>query len=667
MRELDITLSKKSEKGVYTFKLSGSLGVEGSRGMSRLFDACLKEKVYKIIIDLEEINFISSAGMGVFLSVVGELREHEGDIVFLNMPDKIKKIFSSLDVLDYFENFQSENDALKALSTEAKTKAEKEPTEKKPPKKIDHLQFIAETAQRLSLEEKSVLIIPALMESLANHLDIQDLFFAPISLPLRQEFNSISLGKGNLALINAEDTQTLIPLLKSDQGVIQLSSHTDESDAIFIKLAQMGSELIVPIFSEDNLSALLFLGERGLGARYQKEDLTMLQALAGIIGEAIQNHRIQQRLDEASSSEELENARSRLERKVQELETLFIVSRQLGSSTELEELLNNFLVITVGQMGTNKGLIFTIDETGKYLVCKAYKGQFNRIPIDLTLPVNGKLVQLVNSSSRPILTTEPDFATQISPDERKFIADNFVTLVGAISYKGELRGMTAVSAKVSHKEYSAEDLELLSTLNFQAATALENVNLFEKLRNVYSSMMKALIITLEAKDPFTKGHTERVTRLSVQFGEKLGFNRERLRNLIIGSVLHDIGKMGIREEILRKTEPLSEEETTELQKHPVIGTEVLKEVDFFASALPVVRHHHERYDGKGYPDGMAGEEIPLEARIVALANAYEAMTSTRHYRGALSKKEALEEIRKNAGTQFDPNLAKLFVQMIGEK
>jgi anti-anti-sigma factor len=667
MRELDISLSKKSEQGIYIFKLSGSLGVEGSRGMSRLFDACLKEKAYKIIIDLAEISFISSAGMGVFLSVVGELREHSGDIIFLNMPDKIRKIFASLDVLDYFESFKSEGEALKALSTEDKVKTGKESSEKKPPKKIDHLQFIAETAQRLSLEEKSILIIPSVMESLANHLDIQDLFFAPISLPLRQEFNSISLGKGNLANITIEDTQTLSPLLKSDQGVIQLSSFTEETDEIFVKLAQIGGELIVPIFSEDNLSALLFLGERGLGARYQKEDLIMLQALAGIIGGAIQNHRIKQRLDDVSSSKELENARSRLERKVQELETLFIVSRQLGSSMELEELLNNFLVITVGQMGTNKGLIFITDETDKNLICKAYKGQFNRLPIDLTLPINGKLVQLVTSSNRPILTTEVDFASRLNPDERKFVTDNYVALIGGISYKGELRGMTAVASKVSQKEYTTEDLELLSTLNFQAATALENVNLFEKLRNVYSSMMRALIITLEAKDPFTKGHTERVTRLSVQFGEKLGFNRERLRNLIIGSVLHDIGKIGVREAILRKTEPLTEEEKLELQRHPVIGTEILKEVDFFANALPVIRNHHERYDGKGYPDGLAGEAISLEARIVTLANAYEAMTSTRHYRGALSKKEAIEEIRMNAGTQFDPNLAKLFIQMMGEK
>jgi len=122
MREMDVSLSKKTEQGIYIFKLSGSLGVEGSRGMSRLFDVCLKEKVYKIIIDLTEIDFVSGDGIGVFFSVVGDLRENGGDIIFLCMPDKIKNIFSSLDVLDYFENYVSERKAVKALSSGVKVK-----------------------------------------------------------------------------------------------------------------------------------------------------------------------------------------------------------------------------------------------------------------------------------------------------------------------------------------------------------------------------------------------------------------------------------------------------------------------------------------------------------------------------------------------------------------
>lgn len=667
MRELDISLSKKTEEGIYTFKLAGSLGVEGSGGLTKLFDACLKEKVYSIIIDLSQVDFISSAGMGVFLSVVGELREHNGDIIFMAMPDKIRKIFSSLDVLDYFENYKSEDKARTALRKKGKKTTGEVAKTKKALSKLDHLQFISESTKSISLEKKSVLVIPSIMESLMSHLDVEDLLFVPISIPLRQEFDFISLGRGNLREITVEETQQLSSLLKNYQAPVQLSELPDVYEDIYVKLARTGCELVVPIFSEEILSSLLFLGQRGLGARYQKEDMLMLQTIAGMLGSAIQNHRLQKRLDDAVSSEELENAHVRLERKVQELETLFIVSQQLGSSMEVDELLNNFLVVTVGQMGTNKGLIFLTDEGDYNLTCKAFKGQFARIPLDVTLPIDGKLVQLVSSANHPIKAHDKDVFNKLSSDERKFITDNDISLLGAIKYKGELRGLNAVGSKVSKKEYTTEDFDLFSILNFQAATALENVKLFDKLKNVYSGVMRALVTALEAKDPHYKGHTERVTRLSAQMGEKLGFNNERLRNLIFGAVLHDIGRVGVRESILNKVEPLTEEEKEELMRHPVIGTEILKEVEFFKGSLAIVRNHHENYDGSGYPDGLAGESIPIDVRIVTLANAYEAMTSTRRYRGALTNKEAIEEIRRNAGTQFDPNLAKIFINLISSR
>jgi len=667
VRELDISLSKKAEEGIYVFKLSGSLGVEGSRGLAKLFDACLKEKVYRIIIDLSEVDFISSAGMGVFLSVVGELRENEGDIIFMQMTEKVKKIFTSLDVLDYFEHYKTEQEATKSLTKKIIKKTEETIKPQKSPKKIDHLQFIAESAKKISLEEKSVLVIPEIMESLANHLDVEDLLFVPISIPLRQEFDSISIGRGNLRTITVEDTQKLSPVLKNDQGAVLLSELSNIYEDIQVKLAHTGCEVVVPIFSEEILSSLLFLGQRSLGARYQKEDLIMLESIAGLLGSAIQNQRLQKRLEDAVSSQDLENTHLRLERKVQELETMFIVSRQLGSSIDVEELLGNFLVVTVGQMGTNKGLIFLSEDDVNQLSCKAFKGQFARIPLDVTLSKDGKLVQLVSQAKHPISINHKDFYPQLSPEERKFVTENNISLIGAISYKGELRGLNAVGPKVSKKEYSQEDINLFSTLNFQAATALENVNLFDKLKNVYSGVMKAMITALEAKDPYTKGHTERVTRLSAQMGEKLGFSRDRLRNLIFGAVLHDIGKVGVREQILNKTEPLTEDEKNELRRHPIIGTEILKEVEFFKDSLAIVRNHHERYDGKGYPDGLKGEAIPIEVRIVALANAYEAMTSNRRFRGALNKEEAVQEIKENAGTQFDPNLVKIFIQMISRK
>ena len=194
----------------------------------------------------------------------------------------------------------------------------------------------------------------------------------------------------------------------------------------------------------------------------------------------------------------------------------------------------------------------------------------------------------------------------------------------------------------------------------------------DQLRKLFFKSITSLAQALEARDRWTRGHSKRVAEISVKIGEEIGLSREDLEQLNLAGQLHDIGKIGIPDEILRKPGPLTPEEFCVVKEHPEIGYQILKplfeerpglESGSDINVLEVILHHHERFDGTGYPSGLKGEEIPLGSRILLVADAYEAMTSDRPYRKALPLKRAIEEIRRNAGTQFDPQIAELFIWM----
>ncbi len=196
------------------------------------------------------------------------------------------------------------------------------------------------------------------------------------------------------------------------------------------------------------------------------------------------------------------------------------------------------------------------------------------------------------------------------------------------------------------------------------AASVRNALLYEKIRDYYHRTILSFARAIEAKDPYTRGHSERVAFFSAKLGEAIGLPKDQIETLKMGGVLHDIGKIGIKDTILKKPSTLTSEEYEEIKKHPAIGRQIVEPIDYFREAIPIIYQHHERFDGRGYPEGIKGEEIPLLARITSLADAYEAMTSDRAYRKALSREIALEEIRKNKGKQFDPDLAEEFIKMV---
>jgi HD-GYP domain-containing protein (c-di-GMP phosphodiesterase class II) len=176
------------------------------------------------------------------------------------------------------------------------------------------------------------------------------------------------------------------------------------------------------------------------------------------------------------------------------------------------------------------------------------------------------------------------------------------------------------------------------------------------------SLLATLSAALEARDPYLRGHSARVTLIAEGLARRLGWRGELLDALRLGGALHDVGKIAVDSTVLRKPGPLTEDELSQIRRHPVVGARLIETVDDFRSALPYVLLHHERWDGAGYPHGLRGEEIPVEARLLGVADAFDAMTSDRSYRPALSVEQALAELERCAGSQFDPELAETFVE-----
>ncbi|MHB1418616.1 MAG: bifunctional diguanylate cyclase/phosphohydrolase [Bacillota bacterium] len=179
---------------------------------------------------------------------------------------------------------------------------------------------------------------------------------------------------------------------------------------------------------------------------------------------------------------------------------------------------------------------------------------------------------------------------------------------------------------------------------------------------LYTSM-RTLLGVIHAKDQYTLGHTERVAALSCALAERLGLSKEEIKNIRYGAYLHDVGKIEVDYFILNKKGPLTESEWLRIKDHPLVGAEIIRPIASLIEVIPVILHHHERYDGKGYPGGLSGKEIPLFARIVAIADSYDAMTTRRHYKAQVSRARAIMELRAGAGAQFDPQLVEVFLQI----
>jgi len=233
-----------------------------------------------------------------------------------------------------------------------------------------------------------------------------------------------------------------------------------------------------------------------------------------------------------------------------------------------------------------------------------------------------------------------------------------------IVVQNHLRGVINLLVHTRFAQIPPGQLNLLSIFASSAGSALTNYELYSNLRNSYMQAIRALANAIEARDAYTAGHTDRVCRLAELIARELEWSQPDIDNLIMGCTLHDIGKIGVPDSILNKPGQLSNDEYERMLNHPHLGLKIISGIDLFRPAIPYIMGHHERYDGSGYPHGLKGEQIPVEGRLLAVADTFDAILSDRPYRKGRSLKVAVEELVNNAGKQFDPDIVRTFIKVV---
>jgi len=350
-----------------------------------------------------------------------------------------------------------------------------------------------------------------------------------------------------------------------------------------------------------------------------------------------------------------ENMRYRL------LMPLFEVSRQLLSELNMGRLIEELTKIAVTETHSD-GVRFVLREGPGHFPMKLEGGVAQISP------------PAVNEYITRWLKTEKDLLmlTPVMPGGTLVRAELQEARLSSVLCMPLVTKGTVVGGLVLYKSdgrssYTQVDIELLAILCGQAAIAIENIRLFEDLQRTHFEAMKALAQAIEAKDQYTRGHCDRTVEYAMAIAHKLSLPELEQKALRYAAFLHDVGKIGIHESILAKEGRLTEEEYRMMQSHPSLGADIIKGVEFLEPVVPLVYHHQERYDGKGYPSGLAGEAIPLGARIVAVLDTFDAMTSDRPYRKAMPLEKAIAELRRCAGTQFDPQVVEAFIAVLEER
>ena len=355
----------------------------------------------------------------------------------------------------------------------------------------------------------------------------------------------------------------------------------------------------------------------------------------------------------------LQDRSESLTKKVLELATLYEMSRALGSTLEMDELLGSVLDSALRIFDLDLGYVTLRDKDTNTLLLRAVRGGGTQTAD----AVRSSMSEWVVREGRPLIFNPDQGSGQGQIDV--VTGAKAALCVPLVSAEGTI-GSVTVGSNDSDYRFKSDDVRLLSTIANHVTIAIGTIELFTSLQEAYLATVRSLAAAVDAKDTFTRGHSDRVATYATLIAEHMGLPHEQRIALEMAAYLHDIGKIGVREEILLKPGPLNEEEMAQMRHHPLIGANILKPIAFPWVITPVVRHHHEHYDGTGYPAGLKGEEIPLLARILTAADSYEAMTADRPYRTGRSAKEAVDELRACAGTQFDPRIVEVLAGIVEE-
>ncbi|MGH2662632.1 MAG: diguanylate cyclase [Actinomycetota bacterium] len=444
------------------------------------------------------------------------------------------------------------------------------------------------------------------------------------------------VGEGITGHVAATGKALLLDNARDFEGAVQIQGTPDVDESV----------LVVPLRYGDRVTGTVFLSKLGVG-QFDHQDLRLLEVLASNAAVALENARLLQTERESAASSRV----------------LLQLSRMLTAADDVGSVLREALEAIPPMLGCTRASAWTRDpQTGVFRVV-AHTGYPDQMAGKLeALAVPREVAsEFLQSAEEPFVLTPEVMATV--PPEWRMEPGAAPVLVAPMTWEPRGLGTIVVAAPDEGFRFTDRHLRLARGIADTASLALGNASRFDELEDAYLSTVEALANALEAQDEYTHSHARSLAEMSLAIGESLGFEGERLKTLELAALFHDIGKIGVPSEIIRKSGPLSAEERRSINRHPEIGERILEPVPFLQSIRPIIRACHERFDGKGYPDGLVGEQIPIEARIVFVCDAFHAMTTDRPYRAALPEREAIRRLRLSADTQFDPAVVEAFVRL----
>jgi putative nucleotidyltransferase with HDIG domain len=351
-------------------------------------------------------------------------------------------------------------------------------------------------------------------------------------------------------------------------------------------------------------------------------------------------------------------------RQMKETVALFEIGKAIFSTVELDQLLKLIIELTVKVLRSDDASIMLFDHEKKLYIAASHFGLSTEIMENTRLAIGERIAGRVARDKQPLLLNdalEQDSRFKDIEGPRKSIKSSMVLpLIGKTSVLGILN----ICRMNITDHFGENDLRKAEIFASQIALAVENAYLFKELNSLYMSIIRSLANAIDAKDHYTNRHSENVAGFAAAIAKEMGLNSSDIEKILQASQIHDLGKIGVHDFILNKTEKLSAEEWNEIMTHPLKGAQILEPLGFINDIVEVVKQHHENYDGSGYPHGLKGEEIRLAARIIAAADAYDAMTSDRPYRKALTKEQAITELNKFSNIQFDPGVISAFIKVL---
>jgi len=448
---------------------------------------------------------------------------------------------------------------------------------------------------------------------------------------LKDIFSQIAEKKIEVFLLD-KDYKSLKDKKRQNRHILKSLKKTKKSGGIqSFNCSCNKSCLSIPIIQGDNLYGYILAVH--LRSLPDKNECILIKSFVDIA------------LKEFQKEKELTKLYDTIRPRAIALSTIHTVHRLLTSTLDMDELIERIARLTLQVMRSRHCSIMLIDESGKYLIPKAI--------IDLK---NNK--QPSHKKDKKIRIGF-DAMGKVAKIGKATLSHNciYVPLV-----EEDIIGVICARNKINNAPFNNFDLEILLTLAEQAVIAIKNAQLYEEQKKMAYGSIKSLVALLDTKSPHTFTHSEIFLKIILAIAEEMKLPRKEIRNLRYAALLPDTGKFSIPDEILEKRDNLSKKDHDIIKKQHLESLKILEPLEFLRPAMPIITYHHERYDGTGYPEGLKGEEIPIGARIMGVADALEAMISSRPYKDAnISIPQALKEIKNNTGTQFDPKVVDALV------